>query len=293
MDVPLHDETLRRRLLRAQKNEITEYHIYTKLSERTVDPHNRQVLKRIASEELKHYGVWRGHTGEEIEPDRLKIWFFYWICRIFGLTFGIKLMEKEEDLAQLEYLNIAGTIPDAKEILEDEGRHEQELIDLLDEERLRYAGSIVLGLNDALVELTGSLAGFSFALQNTRLIAVVGLITGIAASLSMAASEYLSKKTDSGGSDPLKAALYTGGAYVITVILLIIPYLVFDNYLHALMLTLFNAILVITVFTFYISVAQDLDFRKRFVEMCAISMGVAGVSFGIGVLIRLFLGVDI
>lgn len=291
MDSSLPDETIRQRLLRAQKNEITEYHIYTKLSERTDDPHNRQVLKRIAAEELKHYGVWRGHTGEEIKPDRLKIWFFYWLCRIFGLTFGIKLMEKGEDLAQIEYSEIAGQIADARQILDDEKRHEQEIIDLLDEERLRYMGSMVLGLNDALVELTGSLAGFSFALQNTRLIAVVGLITGIAASMSMAASEYLSKKTDPGEKDPLKAALYTGFAYVLTVIFLIMPYLVLENFMYALALTLFNAVLVIMVFNFYISVARDLDFRKRFLEMCAISLGVAGVSFGIGVLIRLFLGV--
>ena len=50
-------------------------------------------------------------------------------------------------------------MPSAKEIVEDEDKHEQELIDLIDEERLRYVGSIVLGLNDALVELTGALAG--------------------------------------------------------------------------------------------------------------------------------------
>jgi VIT1/CCC1 family predicted Fe2+/Mn2+ transporter len=96
---------------------------------------------------------------------------------------------------------------------------------LLDEELLRYAGSIVLGLNDALVELTGALAGFTLALQNTRLIALTGLITGVAAALSMAASEYLSTRSEGGGRSPLRASLYTGTAYIITVFLLILPYL--------------------------------------------------------------------
>ena len=103
-------------------------------------------------------------------------------------------MERGEEKAQTTYGKISEFVPSAKEIVEDEDKHELELINMLDEERLRYVGSIVLGLNDALVELTGALAGLTFALQNTRLTAMAGLITGVAASLSMATSEYLSTK---------------------------------------------------------------------------------------------------
>jgi len=98
-------------------------------------------------------------------------------------------------------------------------------IDMIDEERLRYVGSMVLGLNDALVELTGALAGLTLALQNTRLVAMTGLITGVAGSLSMAASEYLSTKSEGGVKEPFRASVYTGFAYVLTVIFLILPYL--------------------------------------------------------------------
>ncbi len=121
-------------------------------------------------------------------------------------------------------------IPAAKQVMDDEDAHEQQILALLDEEHLRYTGSMVLGLNDALVELTGALAGFTLALQDTRLIALTGSITGIAAALSMAASEYLSTKAEGMGKDPLKAALYTGIAYILTVLLLIAPYLLFANY---------------------------------------------------------------
>ena len=85
---------------------------------------------------------------------------------------------------------------------------------MLDEERLQYVGSVVLGMNDALVELTGSLAGFTFAMQNTRLIALAGLIIGISATFSMASSEFLSVKSE-GRTDALKSCLYTGIAYLL------------------------------------------------------------------------------
>jgi VIT1/CCC1 family predicted Fe2+/Mn2+ transporter len=186
-------------------------------------------------------------------------------------------------------------VPEAREIIANEEAHEKELIGLLDEERLRYTGSVVLGLNDALVEFTGSLAGFTFALQDARIIAMVGLIMGIAASLSMAASEYLSQRSDGGDgkTDPKKASLYTGLAYIVTVILLVLPFLLLDNPYTALMSTLAMAVLVILFFTFYISVAKDLPFRQRFMEMALISLGIAGFSFAIGIVIRLALGVNV
>ncbi len=276
----------------AQRNELTEHVIYTRLARRMRDPAKARVLSRLADAEMGHHHFWQGFTGQEVKPCRWKTAWFYWISRLFGLTFGLKLMERGEERAQVTYGRIAREIPEAGRIVEDEDRHESELLAMLDEELLRYVGSIVLGLNDALVELTGALAGLTFALQNTRLIALTGLITGIAASFSMAASEYLSQKSE-GAANPLKSSLYTGITYVFTVLLLILPYLLFPGYLLCLGITLALAILVILVFNYYISVAKDLPFRRRFLEMTAISLGVAALTFGIGYLIRIFLGVQI
>lgn len=287
------DSPTRQAVLTAQRNEITEHLIYRKLAQSTVDPDNAGVLSRIGEDELEHYRFWRQYTHEDVKPNRLKIWWYWLIARILGLTFGIKLMEQGEALAQDVYERIAEVLPEATRIAEDEDRHERELIDLIDEERLRYVGSMVLGLNDALVELTGTLAGLTLAFQNTRLIGMAGLITGIAASFSMAASEYLSTKSEENAQDPLKAAVYTGGAYVLTVVFLIFPYFLLPSYFCSLGLTVFNALLVILVFTFYTSVARDMPFRKRFSEMALLSFGVAGLSFGIGFLVRQFLNIEI
>jgi VIT1/CCC1 family predicted Fe2+/Mn2+ transporter len=280
-------------IVMSQRAEIMEHFVYDKLSQATRDPHNKRVLKRIAADELEHYNFWRVHTHQEVAPCKLTIWKYYLVSRIFGITFGLKLMERGEEKAQKTYKKISKYIPSAKQIERDEQTHEKALLDLIDEERMRYVGSMVLGLNDALVELTGALAGFTLALQNTRLIAMVGFITGIAASLSMGASEYLSTKSEGGSQDPLRASLYTGSAYVLTVLFLIFPYLIFANYYVCLAFMLGNAVIVIFIFTFYISVAKDTPFGKRFFEMAAISLGIATLTFAIGFLVRMTCKIDI
>jgi VIT1/CCC1 family predicted Fe2+/Mn2+ transporter len=284
---------IKEKLLSYQKNEITEHHIYTMLAKAVKSPENRQVLEKIAHDELRHYRAWRTHTQRDVKPDQLKVWKYYGISRILGFTFGVKLMERAEEGAQDSYEQLRGTIPEADAILRDESEHEVALLELLDEERLRYMGSIVLGLNDALVELTGALAGLTLALQNTKLIALTGLITGIAAALSMAASEYLSTKSEETEKHPVRASAYTGVAYVGTVLILILPYLILENFYLCLGCTLVAAVLIIGFFNYYISVAKDVPFGRRFLEMTGVSLGVAALSFFIGFLIRSFLGVEI
>ena len=286
-------QEIRQKLLAYQKYEITEHHIYRMLAKAVKSPENSQVLEKIADDELRHYRDWRTYTQQDVKPDKLKIWQYYGISRVFGFTFGVKLMERGEEDAQDSYEQLRGTIPEADAILRDENEHEAALLELLDEERLRYMGSIVLGLNDALVELTGALAGLTLALQNTRLIALTGLITGIAAALSMAASEYLSTKSEETEKHPVRASAYTGVAYVGTVFVLILPYLVLENFYVCLGCTLAAAVLIIGLFNYYISVAKDVPFKRRFLEMTGLSLGVAALSFLIGFLIRSFLGVEI
>ncbi len=276
-----------------QQEEINGYHTYAKLAKVVKDEHNSKVIKRISGEELKHYEIWKKYTKTEVKPNNLKIKFFFWVSKIFGLTFGIRLMELGEEKVQEIYATLIDSIPEARQVLDDEEKHEDELMEMLDEEGLRYAGSVVLGLNDALVELTGALAGLTFAFQNTRLTALAGLVTGISASFSMAASDYLATKADEDTKNPIRSAIYTGLAYIFTVMVLILPYLLLNNYVHALIWTLINAILVILIFNYYISVARGYDFKQRFFEMAGISMGVALFSFLIGKVISAWLGVEI
>lgn len=277
----MNDKAIRQILL-FQKNEVTEHFIYLKLASIEKNPENKKVLERIAAEELEHYGIWKKYSGQDVRPDYFSIWKYFLMARLLGLTFTLKLMEAGEEKAQSAYSSVVSSVAEASRILDEEHSHERELLGMIDEERLKYVGSMVLGLNDALVELTGALAGLTFALANARLVATAGAITGIAASLSMAASEFLSTKSEGGQKSPFKAAVYTGIAYVLTVTILILPYLLSDNLILSLTLMIINAVIIIFVFTFYISVAKDLHFKKRFFEMVLISLGVAAVSFLIG-----------
>ncbi len=187
---------IKKTILSFQQGERTEALVYDRLAKMTKTAHNREVLQKIANEEREHAKIWEHIAGEYIGPNRLRVWKWVTITRIFGLTFGARFMERGEERAQKKYKEIIPHFPEAEQIMKDEKQHEQALIELLNEKKLEYVGSVVLGLNDALVELSGALAGFSFALQNTRVIALLGIITGIAASLSMVASEYLSSKEE-------------------------------------------------------------------------------------------------
>ena len=279
---------------RMQQNELNESVIYKNIASFAKGKENRQTLKRLAKEELSHCRIWKAYTGEDMKPNKGKVLFYTLIARIFGFTFAVKLMERGEGNAQAEYTRLEEEVPEGAEIRSQEEEHEQALLAMLDEERLQYVGSMVLGLNDALVELTGSLAGFAFALQNNRLIALSGLIVGISATFSMASSEFLAARSE-GRTDALKSCSYTGVAYLLTVIALIAPYLLLPAgaYIPALALMLGVVIAIIAGFTYYTSVAQDQPFKRRFWEMALISTGVAVLSFGVGILAKRFLGVDL
>ena len=279
---------------RMQQNELTESVIYEEIARFAKGEENKQVLLRLAREERAHYEIWKKYTGISMQPERAKVLKFKLLARILGFTFAVKLMESGEENAQQEYAQLSHEVEESTLIRNQEEEHEQALLAMLDEERLQYVGSMVLGLNDALVELTGSLAGFTFAMQNTRLIALSGLIIGISATFSMASSEFLAARSE-GRSDALKSCTYTGIAYLITVILLIAPYLLLGTtqYIAALLCMLVIVILIIAGFTYYTSVAQDQPFKPRFLEMAGISVSVAVISFLVGILAKHFLGVDL
>jgi VIT1/CCC1 family predicted Fe2+/Mn2+ transporter len=287
-------QSAQQQVLKFQQTEITEHHIYRRLAQRIKSPENARILEQIAEDELRHYNGWKKYTQRDVEPRWFFVGFYTFVSLLFGFTFGVKLMEMGEESAQGNYAALSKEIPEAEIYEREEDAHEIQLINMLDEERLQYAGSVVLGLNDALVELTGALAGLTLALQNGKLIALSGLITGIAASMSMAASEYLSTRSEETTKQPIRAAIYTGIAYVITVALLVLPYLLMpERFYLDLVITLTTAVLIIAVFNYYISVAKGESFRERFLEMAGLSLGVALFSFIIGYFIRQWLGIEI
>jgi VIT1/CCC1 family predicted Fe2+/Mn2+ transporter len=284
------------RIMTFQKDEITSYTLYLKLAKVIKDSNNAKVIQEMALTELRHYQFWKEISKTDVRPNRVKIFLYMLMVRLLGLTFSIKMIEKAEVVGAQEYAEFEAIVPGAAQIGRDEEEHEESLTAMIEEEFLQYVGSIVLGLNDALVELTGTLAGLTLALRNGKLVAISGLITGIAAAFSMAASNFLSERAEE-NTKAGKAALYTGAAYLITVIVLILPYFFISpggqGIFVSLGVTLLMAVLIILAFNFFISVAKDLPFRHHFLEMLIISMSVTFFSFLVGLLVRNVFKIDV
>lgn len=285
-----------KKLLRTQViNELTEAEVYAYLARLEKKEANKEILLRISTDERMHAKVISHILQEDdFRINRFKVLKLSILARIFGLTFSLKLMERGEDLASKKYRDVVAEYPELERIAQDEERHEKDLLGMLDDAHLNNMGSIVLGLNDALVELTGALAGFTYAMNNPVQVAKLGLITGMAAAMSMAASAFLSARADANAKDkeeeedksPMTSALYTGIAYVITVFLLVTPYFIFSNLYCALITMLLVAFGIIAFFNFYLSVAKETSFKRGFFEMAGISTLVALISYGIGTLLR-------
>lgn len=267
---------------------------YAYMAKREKDPANAATLARMSADEATHERVWESITGESMSAPSFKMAWLKVQTTILGFTFALKRLEADERVGQEGYARLKQELPEAARMLDDERRHEDELEGMLDEERLHYVGSMVLGLNDALVELTGAIAGVTFSLANCRLVALTGIITGIAATLSMAASNYLAERAE-GHDDAAKSSAYTGVAYLVTVALMVLPYLLFpdDMYVAAFAVMLAVVITIIAAFNYYLSVATDQPFARRFIEMATISLSVAAISFVIGLAAKALLGIDV
>jgi len=285
---------LMKQALKSQQDEINGVALYSFISrrQRKKHPENAEILNKMSKDEFKHYSMWAALTNKK---KKAHIFLAKIITIVMGFTFIVKSMQKAEQVGQRNYEELQKEIPEVANMLDDERRHEKDLYGLLDEERLHYVGATVLGLNDALVELTGAITGVTFSLQNCQTIALTGIVTGIAATLSMMASNYLAQSAE-GHKDALKSSLYTGAAYLLTVALLVFPYVLFipfggSGYLYAFIIMIAEVIIEIAFFNFYLSVAQDKPFWKHFLVMASISIGVAVISYGIGILAKLLLGI--
>ena len=270
--------------------------VYRRLANREKNSENKKIFEKIALQENNHYNILKEKTNEDVNYSIIRVQFHVLTAIFLGLTFSLKLMEKIEANAAAEYRDLG-----YDDIAKEEDEHEKELLSLLDEDALNYLSSIILGLSDALVELTGALAGLTLAFQELRIVALAGLVTGISASFSMAASEFLATKEENENRSAIKAALFTGISYIVTVLLLVTPYLLFDSdnqvifglepHLQALIITFIIGLFIIALFNFYVSVAQDKSFKGKFIEMGLILLVVTFISFIIGLALRESFGI--
>jgi len=271
------------------REESLAYHLYMRIAKRQKKPENRIILEGIALQEKKHLDIFNSYLGKkavniEVKRPSIKLMFYTVIMYTLGIIFTLRIFERLEAHSRKSYRAVIDEIDELKDILKDEKSHEEALINILNDEKLLFASSIVLGMNDALVEISGALAGFTLAINDSLKVGTLGLITGISAALSMAASEFLSRKQDD-EENPLIYALYTGIAYVIVVSLLILPYFIISIPLVSMGVMIGIVIFIIFAFNYYISIAKKQPLFKNFITMTLIALVVASISFLIGLFV--------
>lgn len=277
----------RRDLIRYCEDEYTDHLVYARLAAREQNAQRKETLFNLSRQEESHYKFWE--TLLDGYKPRVRGVFLRASIALryfFGVTFAVKFLERHEAQVIEEYRRVrplmegdAGTQLDR--IIADEEKHEDFFIDQINEGVVKYLGFIVLGLADAIIEITGVHAGFLGVTSSTTMAGVAGLIVGFAAAISMATAAYLQAK-QSTERNPITSALITGLSYILAVVLLALPYFLTDKMLLAFLVSLAMAMLLTAYFTFYSAVLFDRHFGKEFLESSVLTLGTAIATYFFG-----------
>lgn len=278
------------------EDEYVSFHLYRRLARLPLVSENlRKTLRKAAEDELKHYEFWKSFAGECASiASKLKVLLYTVMFYLFGLTVTLKFIESKEARAASIYENIASEKPEVagvlKEIVEDEERHEAEFAESIDEGRVKYIGSITLGISDALIELTGIYTGSLGAFENTLSAGLTGLLAGVAASISMGAAAYAQAKHEY-RLNPKLSALYTFAAYIAVAAILAAPYFMVSSILVAFTVMMLLATAIVAYVSFYSAVLRSKSYLKEFAETLVMVLGVSLALYVLGSVLGELLGV--
>ena len=269
-------------------DEFSDCTLYDRLS-KTVNSDSpfREVLLDLSATEHKHFEFWRKYVpGEEPKLARLKLYWVLFLRKFFGLTFATRYLDRHEGKVVQEYEGLARLIPEADrpaydDMVADEKEHEKAFAKKVESSAIRYIAFVVLGLADALVEISGIHAGWLGLFEKTEIAGLAGVVAGGAASLAMASAAFAQAKQGFSGSARL-SAVYTGVSYFVTAIILATPYFLTSSMILALATSLTLAVAILAVTTWYSTVIQQKLFPRDFVEILAILFGTVILVFLLG-----------
>ncbi len=273
-------------------DEYSDYTLYDRLS-RTVKEGSQfaEALKELSATEHRHFEFWRRYVpGEEPRVSRAKILWILLLRRVLGLTFASRYLDRHESKVVDEYGALAHLIPEQdrksfEEMVADERGHEKEFEGRIETSAVQYISFVVLGLADALVEITGIHAGSLGLYHRTVIAGLAGVLAGAAASLAMASASFAQAKQGFKGSARLSAT-YTGVSYFVTAVILATPYFLTSDMVYALSVSLTLAVLILAVTTYYSSIITEKPFTKDFLEILAIMFAVTLVLYLFGYAVR-------
>lgn len=269
-------------------DEYMDYIIYKYLSKREKNENNKSTLEKLADMEYHHYEFWSRLLTKNFSPQISKVRIF--IVRVmrlvFGLTFTLKIFERHEKETIKAYEDILSKLDGEDRqflarIINEEKEHENYFVSQINESIVKYMSFIVLGLADAIIEITGVHAGFLGVTSSTLIAGIAGLVVGFAASVSMASAAYLQAKQGL-NFNPINSSIMTGISYIGAVSFLALPYFFITSMLLAFLSSLSLAILMIAFFTVYGAVLRDESISKEFVTGLSLTIGTAIGAFLFG-----------
>lgn len=190
-------------------DEHNDHLTYLALAEHARDEQVQQNIRRIAEMEHQHADFWEDMltANNETLPsggvNRSRLWMLHALRLFINPVLIVSLLELGEAGAMRRYLDFYKQAPlqeddrvRLKRIILEELEHEtffKQTAKALGVDNLR---DFVLGMNDGLVEILGTVAGLS-AVYPTHplLVAVSGLIVGIAGALSMGIGAFISVRS--------------------------------------------------------------------------------------------------
>jgi VIT1/CCC1 family predicted Fe2+/Mn2+ transporter len=269
-------------------DEWSDFTLYDRLAKTVgADSPFAGVLKTLSTTEHGHYEFWKKYVPDE-QPKlaKLKLYWILFLRRFFGLTFATRYLDRHEAKVVVEYRGLAELIPESDRaafdaMVADEKEHEKAFALKVESSAVRYISFVVLGLADALVEISGIHAGWLGLFDKTEIAGLAGVIAGGAASLAMASAAFAQAKQGFQGSARL-SAVYTGVSYFVTAVILATPYFLTTNMLLALFSSLSLAVVLLAISTWYSIVIQQKFFLRDFVEILAILFATTIVVFALG-----------
>jgi VIT1/CCC1 family predicted Fe2+/Mn2+ transporter len=291
--------TLPKVALESARDEYTDHVVYKRLSESTKEPKLKEILSTLSNTEYRHYEFWKKYVAPDAKI-RANTWSIYvtlFLRAIFGYSFAIKYLEKHETSVIKKYKLVKNSIPEEDqrqfdEMVRDEEEHENTWMEQMQGRYLKYISFIILGLADAIVEISGIHAGSLGIYHSTEITGLAGIVAGAAASIAMASAAYAQAKQGFQGS-PSVSAIFTGVSYFINAIVLAAPYFFTKSQEVAISSSIVLAILIIAFVSYYNSVVSQSHFLRDFSELAGIMLGASAALFLFGLLIRSVFGITI
>lgn len=281
-------------------DEYTDSLVYKRLAEssRTRDPKLKEILAKLSEEENRHYEFWLKYASKQkVQPNMLAVYFTIFLRFLFGVTFAVKFLEKHEEDVIRKYKSVAHLIPEADRagfdsMVSDEVQHENVFLTQTQGKYIKYISFVVLGLADAIVEISGIHAGSLGIYSSTELTGLAGIVAGAAASIAMASAAYAQAKQGFQGSASI-SAVFTGVSYFVNAVILAMPYFLTKVMGVAIGISIFLAIVIIAFISYYNSIISNAHFFRDFGELAGITLGASAALFVFGLVIRSVIGISI